>query len=94
MRYLILALALTLSPAASHAGDAKTPVDTGPDACNAAQHQDLVGQDEAAVAEAGITPGVKARVFGPGTMLTRDYFADRINVELDENGTVVRIYCG
>lgn len=94
MRYLILALALTLSAAASHAGEATPPVNTGPDACNATQYQDLVGQDEAAVAEAGITPGVKTRVYGPGTMLTRDYFADRINVELDGNGTVVRIYCG
>ena len=34
------------------------------------------------------------RVFGPGDAVTMDYRADRLNVELDDGGNVVRIFCG
>ena len=34
------------------------------------------------------------RVFGPGDAVTMDYRAGRLNVELDDGGNVVRIFCG
>ncbi|MBV7407572.1 I78 family peptidase inhibitor [Maritimibacter sp. DP1N21-5] len=86
----VLALA-TLAACQEEEVAGATPTD---DLCGASQYQDLVGQDEAAVAAAGITPGQKARVFGPDAVLTMDYRSDRINVELDASGKVIRVYCG
>ncbi|MBV7380377.1 I78 family peptidase inhibitor [Maritimibacter dapengensis] len=94
MKRLILACALALPLAACKEDDDVTASGPDPDACNASQYQSLVGRDEAAVAEAGIEPGQKARIFGPGDVLTMDYRSDRINVELDAAGEVVRVYCG
>ena len=34
------------------------------------------------------------RVIRPGDMVTKDYRTDRLNVELDENDVVTRVYCG
>lgn len=34
------------------------------------------------------------RVIRPGDNVTMDYRTDRLNVELNENGNVTRIYCG
>lgn len=91
---MIFACALALPLAACKEDDEETASGPDPDACNASQFQHLVGRDEAAVAEAGIEPGQKTRIFGPGDMLTMDYRSDRINVELDAVGEVVRVYCG
>ena len=87
-----LALCAGLALAACQEDD--TAVVTPEDACGASQYQSLVGQDEAAVMAAGITPGQKARVFGPDAVLTMDFRSDRINVELDGSGKVIRVYCG
>ena len=64
------------------------------DACGASQYQSLVGQDRAAVAEAGLVAGPNVRILTPGSVMTMDYRADRVNVELDEDDKVVRIHCG
>lgn len=34
------------------------------------------------------------RVFGPNDAVTMDYRPDRLNVELGEDRTIVRIFCG
>lgn len=39
-------------------------------------------------------PVATIRVIRPGTMVTRDYRIDRLNVDLDEKDTVRKIYCG
>ncbi|MEX0839863.1 MAG: I78 family peptidase inhibitor [Parvibaculum sp.] len=43
-----------------------------------------------------VTGGAVAtiRVIRPGDMVTRDYRTDRLNVELDDNDVVTRVYCG
>ena len=34
------------------------------------------------------------RLIRPGDMVTRDYRRERLNVELDENETILRLWCG
>lgn len=92
MRQFALIAAL-LPLAACMEDDTPPPADTA-DACGAAALQSLVGQDRAAVIEAGLTPDRKTRIFGPGAALTMDFREDRVNVELDAADRVVRIYCG
>lgn len=93
MKRSFLILALFASLAACRDEDNGTTTENE-DACNASGYQSLIGQDETAVTQAGIEPGRKARVFGPGDAVTMDFVPDRINVELDEAGQVVRVYCG
>lgn len=50
-----------------------------------------------AEAEADIMAGegvATIRVIHPGTMVTKDFRIDRLNVDVDESGNVTRIYCG
>lgn len=39
-------------------------------------------------------PVTAIRVIRPGTMVTRDYRIDRLNVDLDDKDVVTKIYCG
>lgn len=50
-----------------------------------------------AEAESAIMAGegvATIRVIRPGTMVTKDFRIDRLNVDVDESGNVTRIYCG
>jgi hypothetical protein len=62
------------------------------DACGAAGMQDLVGQGRDALAAMTLPAGT--RVIEPGTKVTRDYRADRLNIEIDAAGVIVRVACG
>lgn len=75
--------------------EAPPPPATGadPDACGAAALQDLVGQDEGALA-AMTFPADRVRVIGPDTAVTMDYRPDRLNIEVGRDGTILRVYCG
>jgi phage baseplate assembly protein gpV len=89
-----LATLLILGLAACRSGSeplAKTP-GTSADACGAAALQTLVGQDRAAVPT--VDPAQDIRVFQQGAALTMDFKANRLNVELDDGGTILRVYCG
>lgn len=37
---------------------------------------------------------VKTRILGPGIMATMDYVPDRLNVAVDRDGRIRRLYCG
>lgn len=37
---------------------------------------------------------VKTRILGPGVMATMDYVPDRLNVAVDRDGRIRRLYCG
>ncbi|OWK32733.1 I78 family peptidase inhibitor [Sphingomonas mucosissima] len=64
--------------------------------CNAAAVQDLVGKPlSAAQADAKRRAGAAmVRSYETGAALTMDYRADRLNIETDTNGTVVKLSCG
>ncbi|ONF97537.1 I78 family peptidase inhibitor [Sphingomonas jeddahensis] len=64
--------------------------------CDATAVQNLVGKPLAAnEADAKKRAGAAAvRSYGPGAALTMDYREDRLNIETDEAGTIVKLSCG
>ena len=80
-----LALAACQSPAAG-----PTPLDFTP-RCGADRLQGLIGQD------AGIIPEIEIdaplRVIHPGMEVTADYNPARLNIAVDENGIITRVWC-
>ncbi len=65
--------------------------------CDAAPAQDAVGRPaspqlaETARRQAGART---VRVIGHDDMVTKEYDTTRLNLQLDERGRVVRVYCG
>jgi diaminopimelate epimerase len=62
------------------------------DACGAARFAGLVGQPKAVVDRTTFPSGT--RVILPGTAVTMDFRAERLNVLIDGNASVERVYCG
>ncbi|MAM61987.1 I78 family peptidase inhibitor [Maritimibacter sp. UBA3975] len=62
------------------------------DDCGAEARQSMVGEDIAA--QDDLEPGDKLRIIEPGMAVTMDFRADRLNVEVDEDGTITKVYCG
>ena len=62
----------------------------GPDTCNAAAYQALIGQDAAS----SLTLPEPKRLVGPTDAVTTDFNAGRLNVQLDEIDNIVAITCG
>ncbi len=61
-----------------------------PDACGAEALQHLAGRPLFALT----TPPTGARPLRPGMPMTMDFHADRLNVELDGQDRIARIFCG
>lgn len=67
------------------------------DTCGAGRVQDRVGRDfdEALGTSLREESGAEMlRVMRPGEAYTLDYRAERLNVRLDENGTITALDCG
>lgn len=97
---LLLALPVLLS-ACEVQGTRLPPVGLAPpepaaeavsDACGASRFAALVGQPKSVVDRTTFPQG--SRVILPGTAVTMDYREERLNVLIDGNATVERVYCG
>lgn len=91
---LALALFLTV-PACVPAGPIPVdpmPPEPGPDACGASGLQGLVGQPESVLQTMRFSQPL--RIIRPGMAVTMDYAPNRLNIELDEFGTISRLRCG
>jgi hypothetical protein len=66
--------------------------DPGVDACGAAGMQDLVGRDDSVLAAMTLPQGT--RVIHPGTPVTEDYRAERLNIDVDQSGRITGVWCG
>ncbi len=86
------AAALLLGLAACNLALPEPPPTAAPTACGAPALQGLVGQD-AAVLRA-MTFAVQVRIIRPGDMVTEDYSEQRLNIEVDANEKISRVYCG
>jgi hypothetical protein len=94
--WIILPLALGLSACSALGQGDKTPpppvVPAPVDSCGAGARDYLIGQpiDEIHLASLG----EYVRVIRPGDMVTMDFRADRLNIELDEEDVILRLRCG
>ncbi len=62
------------------------------DACGASGLRLHIGHDLASLAEARL-PG-DLRALRPGQEVTRELSPKRLNVQLDDRGRILRLYCG
>lgn len=73
------------------------PVVTAPvpepveDACGAAGLQGLVGQSAAVLQTMRF--GQETRILRPGMAVTMDFRPDRLNIEIDADERISRVYC-
>jgi Peptidase inhibitor I78 family len=63
----------------------------GVDACGAAELADMVGQPKTILQTMRFA--VPVRVIEPGTAVTADFQANRLNFEIAEDGTIAKIAC-
>ncbi len=69
------------------------PLDAGPaGSCGAENLQWLVARRESALAAVSLPAGT--RTLRPGDMRTMDHRPDRLNIQLDEEGRITRVFCG
>ncbi|MHA7876486.1 I78 family peptidase inhibitor [Roseivivax sp.] len=61
------------------------------DSCGAEGYRALVGSPLAAVT---LPADLDARIIRPGDMVTMDYSESRLNIALDAEGVITRVYCG
>ena len=87
MQWIVVFAALVT---AACTGPRQLPLTPGPDTCNAMAYQHLLGQPRAA---ADGLPQPK-RVYHITDMITMDHRPDRLNVILDDSGTIGEISCG
>ena len=98
MRILIGALALGATACTTVPADGEpVPPTHGAGACDAAAAQGLVGQaaTSALAADAQRLAGAGTmRWLRPGQMVTMEYRADRLNIQIDEQNRVIAVRCG
>lgn len=82
---------LALMPLAGCIAVAQSAPDTN-DTCGAAALQGLIGQSEGVIAAMTFPPPV--RIIQPDQPVTMDYYAERLNIWIDQTGRIERITCG
>lgn len=82
-----------MGPAPGTASADTTPMAgmENPPACD---YPHWIGQPGEAVEKDLNAMGASYRLLPPGSAMTMDYQPDRINVEMNENGVVTRVFCG
>ena len=84
----LMPFALPLALAACQVETVATPA---PSDCGADAYQSLVGANLAAVT---LPADLGARIIEPGMAVTMDYRPDRMNIEVEESGWIMAVYCG
>ena len=99
-RHFAAALALTAALTLAACGGA--PVGQGAsrtaaspaasDTCGATAYSDRIGKKHEAFDFSA--PGRPVRIVGPNMAMTMDYNPERLNVDIDSQGRITRIWCG
>ena len=95
MRYLILLAALAVSACSGQPrapGEARPPAVETEGACGAAKYGALLGQPSEALEKVLILAPV--RIIRPGSAVTMDFIAHRLNFQIDAANRIARITCG
>lgn len=87
-----LAACQTGGPSGARSESATPVVTDREQECAAAQFEHLVGTSGDAIKESMFPQGT--RILRPGMVMTMDYRADRLNVVINEEKKVDRVYCG
>ena len=61
------------------------------DSCGMSAWQQALGHP---IAQQSFPPEINLRAYQTGSALTRDYRQDRLNVEYNAQGVIVRLWCG
>ncbi|MBY6002626.1 hypothetical protein KUV62_01825 [Salipiger bermudensis] len=61
------------------------------DTCGMAAYSDLVGTNVAAVT---LPADAQIRVLKQGQPMTLEFLAERLNIETDDDGVILRLFCG
>lgn len=61
------------------------------DTCKSAAYANLIGANIAAVT---LPAGLNMRIVNETDLVTTDYVAERLNIEIDAQGNVQRVSCG
>lgn len=67
------------------------PKEKPADECGASGMQSLLGTP---IAAATFPNDGTTRIYEEGSPLTRDYRLDRLNIEYDKGGAIIRVWCG
>lgn len=96
-RLLAAPLLLVITACTGTLAPAPAPPDRGGNECKAADAQFAVGQnaDAALLEQARQRSGSRiARILRPGQMVTMEYSAERLNLDVDASGKVASVRCG
>lgn len=63
-----------------------------PAVCDTQGLEALIGKSKEALSAIDLPQNT--RIIEPGTMVTRDYRRDRVNIDIDEAGIISKIWCG
>ena len=95
--HLLATLLLVLAGCAARTAPETQTASAPPGGCDAAKAQFAVGHPPglAIQDQARERSGARlVRTLRPGQIVTMEYNAERLNLELDASGTVVRVRCG
>ena len=91
-RHLAGGAALLLLAACVTEGGSGAAPDPVADACGASGLQQLVGQPASTLETMRFSQ--QLRVINPGQMVTMDYLEGRLNIAIDDQDRISRVYCG
>lgn len=86
-----------LPPAAGAVDDALQPMAPGMDPCDADAVQSLAGQQatDEVMEQARMDAGAEVvRTLRPGQVVTMEFRAGRLNIDVDDDGTITGLRCG
>jgi len=90
MRTIVAAIAaLTIAPACQPSEEDAVEAK---DSCGAAGYQSAVGTPHEA--HDFTDPDRPVRIIPPNSAVTMDHRPDRLNIDIDEDGVITRIWCG
>jgi hypothetical protein len=86
-----------MPPATGAVDDALQPAAPGMDSCDAGAVQSLAGQQatDEVIEQARMDAGAEiVRTLRPGQVVTMEFRAGRLNIDVDDDGTITGLRCG